>query len=87
MPTVTLKPAKAPKATKPKPMHLTGLRHVKMLKAKPKLHKTPNTKQAAAKKTKSVAWTHNLGLLPGFGSYSFETPVKGCEGKHWIELT
>ncbi|GAA6219971.1 chondroadherin-like protein [Lates japonicus] len=51
-PTATAKPAKAPKATKPKPMHLNGLRHVKMLKAKSKLRKSPNTKQAAAMKTK-----------------------------------
>uniref|UniRef100_A0A3B5BBV4 Chondroadherin-like protein n=1 Tax=Stegastes partitus TaxID=144197 RepID=A0A3B5BBV4_9TELE len=50
-PTVTPKPAKAPKATKPKPMHLNGLRQVKMLKAKSKLRKSPNTKQGAAKKT------------------------------------
>lgn len=51
-PTVTPKSAKAPKATKPKPMHLNGLRHIKMLQAKSKLRKNPNTKQAAAKKNK-----------------------------------
>lgn len=50
-PTVTPKPAKAPKATKPKPMHLNSLQQVKMLKAKSKLRKSPNTKSAAAKKT------------------------------------
>ncbi|KAM8729506.1 chondroadherin-like b isoform 1-T2 [Acanthopagrus schlegelii] len=58
-PTVTPKPAKAPKATKPKPMHLNSLRQVKMLKAKSKLRKSPNTKPAAAAKkttkTRSMA--------------------------------
>ncbi|XP_029282481.1 chondroadherin-like protein [Cottoperca gobio] len=51
-PTVTPKPAKAPKATKPKPMHLNGIRQVKMLKVKSKLRKGSNTKPAAAKKTR-----------------------------------
>uniref|UniRef100_A0A665UF42 Chondroadherin-like protein n=1 Tax=Echeneis naucrates TaxID=173247 RepID=A0A665UF42_ECHNA len=51
-PTVSTKPAKAPKATKPKPMHLNAHRHVKMLQAKSKLRKRPNPKQAAVKKTK-----------------------------------
>ncbi|KAM7382017.1 hypothetical protein PAMA_012743 [Pampus argenteus] len=51
VPTVTPKLAKAPKATKPKPMHLNALRQVKMLKAKSKLRKGPNTKPAAAKIT------------------------------------
>ncbi|XP_068439981.1 chondroadherin-like b [Clinocottus analis] len=50
-PTATPKPAKAPKATKPKPMHLTSLQQVKMLKAKSKLRKTMNTKPPGAKKT------------------------------------
>ncbi|KAK5850515.1 hypothetical protein PBY51_001390 [Eleginops maclovinus] len=50
-PAVTPKPAKAPKATKPKPMHLKGPRQVKMLKAKPKARKGSNTKPTAAKKT------------------------------------
>ncbi|CAJ1080639.1 chondroadherin-like b [Xyrichtys novacula] len=49
-PAVTPKPAKAPKATKPKPMHLNGIRQVKMMKAKSKTRKTPNTKPAAAAK-------------------------------------
>ncbi|KAF3853274.1 hypothetical protein F7725_013962 [Dissostichus mawsoni] len=48
-PTVNPKPAKAPKATKPKPMHLKGPRRVKMLKAKRR--KGSNTKPTAAKKT------------------------------------
>ncbi|XP_062299170.1 chondroadherin-like b [Scomber scombrus] len=50
-PTVTPKPAKAPKATKPKPMHLNAYRQVKMLKARSKLRRGPNTKPAAAKRT------------------------------------
>ncbi|KAI4799118.1 hypothetical protein KUCAC02_019239 [Chaenocephalus aceratus] len=49
-PTVTPKPAKAPKATKPKPMHLKGPRRVKMLKAK-RRKQGSNTKPTAAKKT------------------------------------
>uniref|UniRef100_I3KUJ7 Chondroadherin-like b n=1 Tax=Oreochromis niloticus TaxID=8128 RepID=I3KUJ7_ORENI len=49
-PAVTSKPAKAPKATKPKPMHLNGHRQVKMLKVKSKIRGSPNTKQDAAKK-------------------------------------
>ncbi|KAL6094460.1 chadl [Pungitius sinensis] len=43
-PTVTPKPAKAPKATKPKPMHLKSVQQLKMLKAKSKLRKGLNTK-------------------------------------------
>uniref|UniRef100_A0A8C3GBW1 Chondroadherin-like protein n=1 Tax=Cyclopterus lumpus TaxID=8103 RepID=A0A8C3GBW1_CYCLU len=50
-PTATPKPAKAPKATKPKPMHLNSLRQVKMLRAKSKLRKSLNTKPSVAKKT------------------------------------
>lgn len=49
-PTATPKPAKAPKATKPKPMHLNGHQQVKMLRAKFKLRKSPNPKPAASKR-------------------------------------
>lgn len=49
--TATPKLAKAPKATKPKPMHLSGYQQAKMLKAKSKLRKSPNPKPAAAKKS------------------------------------
>ncbi|XP_067344717.1 chondroadherin-like b [Channa argus] len=50
-PTATPKPAKAPKATKPKPMHLNRLRQVKILKAKSKLRRSPNKKQTGANKS------------------------------------
>ncbi|XP_029954716.1 chondroadherin-like b [Salarias fasciatus] len=43
--------ARPPKATKPKPMHLNGLRHIKMMKAKTKMRKSPSAKQGAVKKS------------------------------------
>ncbi|XP_034050634.1 chondroadherin-like b [Thalassophryne amazonica] len=54
-PTVTLKHSKPPKASKPKPTHLNGLQHIKMLKGKFKLRKSPNQKPAKkSAKTRSV---------------------------------
>lgn len=50
-PTATPKPAKAPKATKPKPMHLNGHQHVKMLKSKSKPRKSSNPKPLMTKKS------------------------------------
>lgn len=47
-PPTTTKHANAPKANKPKPMHLNGHQHVKILKSKPR--KSPKRKPAAAKK-------------------------------------
>uniref|UniRef100_A0A3Q3CEN7 Chondroadherin-like b n=1 Tax=Haplochromis burtoni TaxID=8153 RepID=A0A3Q3CEN7_HAPBU len=59
-PAVTSKPAKAPKATKPKPMHLSGHRQVKMLKVKSKIRGSPNTKQGAAKKAAESTKRHSM---------------------------
>lgn len=51
VPSNTPKLAKAPKATKPKPMHLNSHQGVKMLKIKSKSPRSPKTKPAAAKKS------------------------------------
>lgn len=50
-PTANPKSAKAPKATKPKPMHLSGHQHGKMLKGKSKPRKSSNPKPPATKKS------------------------------------
>lgn len=58
-PTANPKSAKAPKATKPKPMHLSGHQHGKLPKGKSKPHKSSNAKTPATRKsikTHSSAW-------------------------------
>lgn len=50
-PTANPKSAKAPKATKPKPMHLSGHQRGKMQKGKSKPHKSSNSKMQATKKS------------------------------------
>lgn len=69
-PTVTPKLTKVPKPTKPKPKHLSGLQ-VKMLKAKSKLRRSPNKKQAAAKKRATKR--HTMAWIRCLLHWCFET--------------